>query len=325
MSKKIVISFFLFISNLVLAQDLTLNKTRLIWKGKDHYAFTTFKKHNGVYYVAFRGGSNHKSFDGVIEVIKSKDLKNWEREKTLSLFFQDLRDPSFVINENNELILTAVTRSKLRFIFPNSSIAWKMSEDKKWIGPYKDQESQTIWRWGADNVGKEIVSVAYLGKSNKGTIFSSKDGINWLARKNNFFPYPINKPNESTIFKLEDDYIAILRQNNRDLNALIGRSKTLEGEWEWNSLGVRLASPKALVLNKDKVILAVRLYSKKNQRTSICKLDFKNNKLIELFALPSSGDTGYASFLREENKIYVTFYSSFSKNSNIYLSEITID
>jgi hypothetical protein len=57
------------------------------------------------------------------------------------------------------------------------------------------------------------------------------------------------------------------------------------------------------------VIAAVRRYDAP-VRTSLCRLDPEAGALSEFLALPSGGDTSYAGLVWQQDRLWVSYYSS---------------
>lgn len=320
-----MIKFFkiLFALKSVIIGDmtLTLDSVDKIWATDAHEAFTSIDYYNGEYYVAFRSGTSHKSYDGNIEIIKSKNLKDWQTDQIISYSDNDLRDPSFFNFGKDELYLNVVSRNKRKDLKRHNSFLWDKTANSRWNGPNNTENVRNSWKWGIFKYDDIAYSIGYLGEDKTGTLYTATNSTNWKIRKRNFFPN--NKLNftEAALFKTDHQFVTLARANGA--NAFIGVSNDIEGNWKWKDLGIEIGSPNGIVLDKDYILLAVRLYNNRI-RTSICVIDLRDNSFKELFELPSGGDTGYADIYKINRKIYITYHSSFSKNSDIYLAKLTL-
>ena len=64
-----------------------------------HNAFTDLAFWKGHYYLCFRHGETHGSLDGVIRIMRSTDMRNWEACGTCRTAGDD-RDPHFTVTDD---------------------------------------------------------------------------------------------------------------------------------------------------------------------------------------------------------------------------------
>src|SRR5690554_528776 len=315
---RFLLVVFLIISSCVSPSKVKLNKTSLIWNKAKHNAFTTMISYNDYIYCAFREGTSHHSYDGGIRIIKSKDTRNWEDVAFISIPQEDLRDPKFIIN-NNDLNLIFVSRTETEHF----SYTYSTKNGEEW-----SQENRELgtWRWNATEFNGKVYSVGYSSKDKKGTIYSTKTGDSWQSIKNDIFPDIDSYPNETALFFSSDGTsYALVRQDKKSKSALIGTSSPPYQDWTWKDLNTRIGSPSGILLNDSLILACVRLYFP--VRTSLVWIDPIKGTLKEDTVLPSGGDTGYASIVSFKNKYYVSYHSSKNaeRKSSIYLTEFTIN
>lgn len=297
---------------------ISLTNHRIIWDRARHNAFTALESYRGYLYCAFREGANHHSYDGKIRVIRSKDGSLWEPVALISVGGEDLRDPKFIGN-NGELILMIVSRTKNRHF----SYTYSTENGRNWI---QNEKTNDTWRWGANKVNGTVYSVGYSGQDREGRVYRMGSGKKWTAVKSNFFPSTKDLPNETEIFfDSNERMIALVRQERGKKSALLGVSPAPYEKWEWKSLNSRIGSPAGIMLENNKLLACVRLYNSPI-RTSFVLIDVERGTMREDLVLPSGGDTGYAAIVKHNDSYYVSYNSSNNarKRTSIHLAEIRI-
>src|SRR5690554_3352793 len=316
MYKYSVIVFLIFCS-CIKPSNIQVNKTRLIWNNANYNAFTSLTSYNNYLYCAFREASSHHSYDGGIRIIRSKDTENWEDVTLITIPEEDLRDPKFIVSNNN-LSIIFVSRTETKHF----SYSYTTEDGEKW--KFENREEDT-WRWSAAEFEGEIYSVGYSSKDKKGSIYTAEKGKSWKPVKQNFFPDVESYPNETALFfKSDGTSYALVRQDKKSKTALIGSSKPPYNNWQWKDLGTRIGSPSGILVNDSLILGCVRLYFP--TRTSLVWIHPEEGTIKEAAKLPSGGDTGYASIVKYNGKHYVSFNSSRNteKRTSIYLSEFAI-
>lgn len=315
---KYFILILFAISSCVSPSKIRLNETNLIWNKAEHNAFTTLISYNDYLYCAFREGTSHHSYDGGIRIIKSKDTQNWENVAFISIPQEDLRDPKFIIN-NNDLNLIFVSRTETE----HYSYSYSTKNGVNWSQENKEDDT---WRWNATELNGIIYSVGYSSKDKKGSIYTTEKGKSWQSIKEDFFPDVDSYPNETALFFSSDGTsYAFVRQDKKSKSALIGTSNPPYQDWTWKDLNARVGSPSGILVNDSLILACVRLYFP--VRTSLVWIDPIKGTLKEDTVLPSGGDTGYASIASFKDKYYVSYNSSknLENRSSIYLSEFSIN
>lgn len=293
-----------------------ISDNQVIWNQAKHNAFTTLESFSGDLYCAFREGASHKSYDGKIRIIKSKDGKKWESVSLIASENEDLRDPKLIVNEG-KLLLLIVSRTKTEhFSYTYSSLSgteWSLLE-----------KSKDTWRWNAAKNGNTVYSMGYSGNDKAGNLYKTTDGKEWISLSNNVFPDVKYLPNETKLFFTDNRMIALVRQERGNQSAILGISDYPYTSWNWKDLGIRIGSPAGILLNREEVLICVRLYGP--GRTSFVKINIENGNHTEIIALPSGGDTGYADIVKHEGEYWVSYYSSKNaeKKASVYLAKFNI-
>ena len=298
--------------------DIEVVDTRLIWSESKHNAFTTLISYNGYLYCAFREAISHHSYDGEIRIIRSKDAKKWESISLISIPQEDLRDPKFILNDN-QLNLFFLSRTKTKHF----SYSYISNNGEEWSQINKEQDT---WRWGATRFKGEVYSVGYSGKDKEGEIYKTQKGESWVSVKDRLFPDVHSYPNETALFFSSNKRLyALLRQDKKEKMALIGISEPPYEVWNWKNLGIRIGSPSGLLVKENLILACVRLYNP--VRTSLVWINPLNGDFYEEVVLPSGGDTGYADIVKHKGVYYVSYNSSknLTGQTSIYLSEFTIN
>jgi len=317
----ILLFFSFLVSNVVKCQvikSITLSDNISIWDKAPHNAFTTLESFDGYLYCAFREATNHKSYDGKIRIIRSKDTQKWESVALISIGNEDLRDPKLIVN-NGKIILLIVSRTKSK----HYSYTYSSFDGMKWSLLEKANDT---WRWSATLWDNFIYSVGYSGNDRSGQIYKSGDGKKWTSVKRGLFPNVNNLPNETKLFITPNNkMVALVRQERGNQNAIIGIAEAPYSDWTWRDLGIRMGSPSGIVLNENEILACVRLYNHP-VCLSLVKINITDASYKEIATLPSGGDTGYADIVKFNNQYYISYYSSKNrlKKAVIYLTKLNI-
>jgi len=308
-----------------------------IWDKAEYNAFTDLIYFKGYWYCAFREGNTHVARDGSdngkLRVIRSKDGEKW-KSVALMLWPQgDVRDAKLSITAKDELMLNgAVSFYPLTRGEPQISVTWLSKNGTRWSNAYKCKTGVSTWRWSAtwhEGVG---YSIGYGGKDAEGCLYHTLDGKKWEILKNNFFPNPDSRPNEtSLVFTENGTSYCLLRQDGGTCTAMLGSSKPPYTKWEWKDLGIRIGGPKFIQLEDGRFVAAVRLFSGTpdkpdwdTERTSVCILDVEKATLTEVLKLPSGGDCSYAGMVEKDGLIWISYYSSHEGKPSIYLAKVKV-
>ncbi len=128
--------------------DSSVDWNRLIWRSEEYNAFTDLIKWQGKYWVCFRSGEGHVKGYGKIRIISSNDLETWNLETTLSSENLDLRDPKFLVDGDNLLVLTfSLRKLPMGGHEIEGSYLWCFSSSQEYEGPVRIMDAAVVWRF----------------------------------------------------------------------------------------------------------------------------------------------------------------------------------
>ena len=298
---------------------IALEWLRRIYDKAPHSAFTDLTKFKGRYFVVFRTGSEHGSFDGEIRAMASEDLENW-REVAVFSTPDDDRDPHF-----------AVFRGRLFVYFarrPRSDpeSRWTMcaqsADGRKFTKPVRVfREFNRLWR--PKIVGDILYCASHECKGEwRSILLRSADGLEWEKVST---IHEGDKANETELLLLPDgSLLALVRREAPPKTALLCRSRPPSWEWERHDTGIVLQGP-AMTLWGREIVICARFYDRGRPYTGLFALDLgadlSRSKIRHLFTLPSGGDTSYAGLLPlDDERLLVSYYSSHEGRTSIYLA-----
>lgn len=306
-----------------------------IWDAGKHNAFTDLIRWKDRWYCTFREGDAHVGGDGKIRVLTSTDGKSWTSAALIGEKGIDLRDPKLSITPDGKLMIVAggsvyegkkLTGRQPRTLFSDNGTDWT---------PPQRVLEEGEWLWRVTWHGNTAYGVSYnptpkaAGTTSEGTkttdwaltLVKSTDGKKFEVVT------PLNvpgHPNETTLrFTPQGEMIACVRREAGDHRTWIGTSSAPYTQWTWKSVAPRAGGPNFIQLPDGRYVAVVRLYDKK-VRTSVCSFDPATGQMQELQALPSGGDTSYAGIVFHDNLLWVSYYSSHEKKTNIYLSKLKV-
>ncbi|MCB0686189.1 MAG: glycoside hydrolase family 140 protein, partial [Saprospiraceae bacterium] len=129
-------------------------------------------------------------------------------------------------------------------------------------------------------------------------------------------------PNEATVRFLQDGTMCIMhRREEKDKLGYWGVSAKPYTQWHWNPMSYRLGGPDFLVMDDFTILAGTRTYGREGNKTSIL-LGNQFGNFKSIYELPSGGDCSYPTFVEEEDRVLMTYYSSHEGRAAIYLVEI---
>lgn len=312
------------------SDDWEMIETRRIWDQAPHNAFTDLIRYRDHFYCAFREGETHVRQDGTdngkLRVIRSADGEEWDSVALMAWENGDVRDAKLSITADGRLMLNgAIAFYPLSRNEPRQSITWLSLDGQTWSGPHTCETGVDTWRWSVtwhDGVG---YSFGYSGRDERGRIYRTEDGIEWMELAANVFPEGYRNET-SIVFGPDDVAYCLLRRDPSDdspYSAMIGVSQPPYVEWEWRDTGVRMGGPKMIRLEDGRFIAAVRLYDG-GARTTVGEIDVDTGIFSELLTLPSGGDTSYAGMVEWNGVLWISYYSSHEERTAIYLAKVAI-
>ncbi len=307
-------------------RTIKILEVRKIWDKAPHNAFTDLIRFENQWYCAFREGRSHLSDDGRLRVIRSENGDVWTSVALMEWDGGDLRDAKLSISAQGQLMLNGA----VRFLKPadrnsHQSVTWLTRDGEHWSGPFSCPTGLGTWRWSTTWHKGTAYSFGYGGKDQQGCLYRSEDGSTWDIVKDDVFPDAQTYGNETSLVFLRDDTAyCLLRRDKGSCSAMLGVSQPPYIDWKWSDLGTRIGGPKMISFGKNRFLAAVRLYDG-TQRTSLCWIDPQTATLTEAVKLPSGGDSSYAGIVRQDDVLWVSYYSSHEGKAAIYLAKLKID
>lgn len=318
-----------------------LIQVQKIWHGARHNAFTGLVRFQDRWYCVFREGENHRSSDGALRVITSKDGKEWSSASLISPRpGHDLRDPHLTVSPDNQLMLLGGDfepegREPRGF----HTMAWFSPDGKNW-GDAIPVGEPNIWLWRVTWHQGIAYGLGYAWQDDRFVrLYRSSDGKHFEVLVERVFDR--GYPNESSIVFLEDGgaFCLLRRDGEEESSAQLGIARPPYVDWEWKDLGLRLGGSDLLHLPDGRWVAVGRRYegdSREGRRwTSMLWLDPERGTLKEFLELPSGGDTSYPGLVFHEDTLWVSYYSGHEHegdpqqdrgemSANIYLARVKL-
>ncbi|MDF1742840.1 MAG: exo-alpha-sialidase [Gimesia sp.] len=305
--------------------QLKLESVQKIWDQDPHNAFTGLTRFKDQWFCVFRTGKAHVSNDGALQVLSSKDGKDWKPVARLTSETADLRDAKIAVTPKGQLMLSGAAALHQPNPIRHESMTWFSDDGTHWskgnvIG------DPNMWLWGMRWHEGNVYSIGYqTGKTApKFTrLYKSKNGIKYETVVDKLIDKGYS--NESSlIFTKDKTCYCLLRRDGsgKGANGLLGVAKPPYTDWTWKDLGVKIGGPELFQLPDGRFLATVRLYSPK-AHTSICQIDVEKGTLTELIKLPSGGDTSYANMVLHDGVLNVSYYSSHEGKTSIYFAKVS--
>lgn len=338
MKNKLLNNLFLFLvfSSQVLNLTAQTNalpegvKVRKIWSNDKYNSFTSLISFKGTFYCAFREGENHVyGKDGVTRIISSIDGFTWKSVALLEKNGYDLRDPKLSVTPDGRIMVIiggSVYKgkdliSRLTYVSFSNRSGTNFSDPQP-VSISADMKSNSDWLW----------RVTWYHKTGYGMVYqSAEEGSISLVKTTDGIHYDLvtrldvdGKPNETTVRVMPDDeMLMMVRREGGNREGMWGRSKPPYKEWKWSSLGSRLGGPDFIALEDNLLISGTRVHDKKEAYTALFAGDRSGN-FRKILNLPSGGDNSYPGFVKRDNKLYVSYYSSHEGKASIYFAEVPL-
>lgn len=291
-----------------------------------HNAFTDLIYYQDTFWCAYREASTHMSLDGKVVILRLNKKNVWKLFGRIHWAGGDMRDPKFVIDGAGELILLAGVRLAC---VPNNiqhilSTSWIVNDQNQSIECLSSNEK--TWRWSAENVEGDLLSVGYAGEDKRGVLYHSMNGIDWQAQCPNFFPKSDCFSNETSLAfdKKSKTLHCLLRRDGQDCPAMLGFAYSPYKIWQWQTLNKRIGGPKLAVTEHYGLLAGFRIFTKTSAKMVIAQINTGSNLFFNEFVLPSEGDCSYPGLVVQNNKLYVSYYSSHEEKTAIYFALITL-
>ncbi|MEA1980789.1 MAG: exo-alpha-sialidase [candidate division Zixibacteria bacterium] len=290
-----------------------------IWENSFHNAFTDLIRFEDKWFCLFREGETHLSLDGSIRLISSEDGKNWSSVKLFSSDEGDLRDPKLNLTPDGKLMISSAITTRQPWL--KTSLIWFSVDGDNWNLPVNIGE-ENIWLWRIIWHNQIAYSFGYLYAYERfNRLYQSSDGINYTSIVDSLDIK--GNPSEGTILFIQNDtMLCLMRRDNADSTALLGRSSSPYTNWYWTELNFRIGGQDMIIVPDGRIIVGARLYNP--ERTAICILNPVLNTLDEIITLPSGGDNSYPGLYYYKGLLWVSYYSSHEGSTDIYLAKIVL-
>lgn len=296
-----------------------------IWDHAPHNAFTDLIRFQNQWWCVFREAATHLTLDGKLRVLSSTDGDQWKSVALIELAGEDLRDPKFSITPQGGLMMIC---GGARAPASNKS---GTNQFRSWATYLGDGEQWTkLERVGEENYW--MWRVAWLDGTLYGTAYSTRDIAHCrlylcASRDGHHFErlvpeiYGEKNPNEATLLFEPDGHCLCLAR--RSAPAVLGSALAPYKEWKWTVLNQALGGPNLIRLPDGRKVAGGRVYLPK-KHMGLLWLDEKAGKLTEFLALPSGGDCSYPGFVFHDGLLWVSYYSSHERGTNIYLARVEL-
>ena len=277
-----------------------------------------------IFSLCFTGYSQANSADANLTVDSKLISKIWDKADHNSFpdlirfnneFYCALREASDHVSSKND--------GKVRIL--------KSSNGKKW-------ESVALFKSDTMDIREARLSITPSGKImvtlaagvykngkfdflNPMVSFSDITGANFSPLTKAIVDSSISYPVEW--IDQNDKMFILVRRDAGDKMGFLVKSDPPYNDLEYNKLNIRLGGPNFLFLNDTTLVIGTRRYAPKKATTVISDMDL-NGKILNTITLPSGGDTSYPGMVIFEKKLWVVYYSSHEKKTNIYLAEIPL-
>jgi hypothetical protein len=309
---------------------------RKIWDATPHNAFTDLIRYKDAWYCVFRESSAHiPGLDGRIRLLRSTDGDVWESAALVAEKGVDLRDPKISLAPDGRLMLLmggsvydgAEPTPNRKRLSGRSRVSFS-TDAKEWSTP-KPVEGiagdQWLWRvtWHKGVGYGTVYSTAKHGGKRALSVWRTTDGIKY---ENPIDPKPGIDLTEATVrFTAGDEMIILLRGEEKDRHAWVGRSAPPYEKWDWHDGGHAAQGPDFIVLPDARTFYAGRDFAEKGAAKTVFGRFTPAGALEPLITFPSGGDTSYPALADAGGGVlWVTYYASHEGKAAIYLAKVRV-
>jgi len=324
-----------------------INWVRTVYEDGRHNAFTDVKLFQGRWYVCFRSATSHAGMDGVIRVIASDDLEQWEEVALLSTVLDD-RDPKFAVYEDTLWVL-APTRTphwdrsehRGRASWRFQSVGWSSADGRSWsAGTVLEpiDHRHRFWRPRAHDGAMWVAlhcTNAPEGVLEHSALWRTTEMAKWQ------FVSMIHEgdyANETDIEFLDDGTLVafVRREDAGGAGTPFKTSRPPYTEWEQHDQPLDVRGP--MLAQADGMLYVVGRYlepraeeegSYRDTRLYRVGDDWQLEELLVLpapdFAPERAGDNSYAGYhYLGDGELLLSWYSGTGDEANIYVASIDI-
>ncbi|MBR0191591.1 MAG: hypothetical protein IJQ31_05950 [Thermoguttaceae bacterium] len=309
-------------------------RSRMIWNGAKHCAFTDIIQFKGKFYCTFREssvghipGKKTGEGDGVVRVLCSADGEKWDSVALLQRDTFDLRDAKLSETPDGRLmvLMGGSIYVDQRLVGRIVQVSFSDENGQNFSAP-KNLEidpairSDVDWLWRVtwhEGVGYGVIYQP-VSPDWKVYLVKTTDGVHYQNVTELDVP---GRPNEATVrFAPTGEMQVLVRREADDRGAYFGTAKAPFTDWTFVNCGTSLGGPNFIYLPDGRILAGGRV----NGRTGIGFLE-KDGHFNLLSILPSAGDNSYPGFTIRDGKLYVTYYSSHEGSTAIFLSVIPLE
>jgi len=293
-----------------------------------HCAFTDLINYNGKYFLAFRKGSDHGgSRDGTVVVLKSDDLKSWNKINEYRYLSHDLRDPKFFVGNSGHLLFSCVgfLYAKSDYLLDRKFLVFDLNNegDEPLI-----KQTVGFWPWRIEGNNDFYFTIGYSTSKNILNLyeFSLKPSFKTLCNFNH-----LGTSLTESVIKFYDNHAYIVLRSKENLYIGIIEDLVDLCKVKWKSFPIEDFGGPNFVKYKNTLLIAGRENIGKGNsaaynRTVLLKYDIVSNELIRVAVMDSQGDTGYPGMLLNRDTLIMSYYSATGEDkAAIYLSKIKIN
>lgn len=300
-------------SSVPLVQPRSVRK--LVADGK-HNAFTSLVHWRGIYWLAYRSGTGHKSSGADVVLMRSPDGEDWKEAFRVDVLPDD-RGGDFLKTPNR--LFYYFNSMKGRDL---SSYVIHTDDGESWTKPQPIYEPQFIvWKPFIHN-GRFYANAHRkaegkdAGKIRESRLITSADGLKWeiiaTVRKGNW-------ESETTFyFGPKEKLTAFLRTKYNPAGTILEAMPPYQ-KWTSRPAGVHLSGHGIHTFRGTTYLISRTMEGKK---TGTMIYTFDDGTLHPYCALPSGGDCSYAEAVEFGDDMLVSYYSSHEGTTNIYLARV---
>jgi hypothetical protein len=301
-----------------------------VWDQSPHNAFTDLLFAFGRFYLCFRESDLHeKGQNGIIHILTSQDGVSWNLAKDIEVEGLDLRDPKLSLTPDGRIMLNC-SATKLNAegdtLYTDSLVTFA-DEDLDFtkfnLVLVRDEWLwQVIWHQG---IGYGVSYPTKKDSESKITLWETKDGLEYTQKQ--IFEIE-GKPNETAIRFLSNSSMVLLVRRNDPImrSSMVGFALPPYENFIWKEIGYHISGANFLIFPDNEMWVAGRLLylSPYAYITKTALLKSTPDGFHRELILPSFGDTGYPGMIFHNGFLWISYYSTHEKNTNIYLAKILI-
>jgi len=316
------------------------NWLRTVYEDGRHNAFTDIKLFRGRFYVTFRSGEAHGSYDGTIRVLASDDLEKWDQVGHLTTVLDD-RDPKLAIREEVLYVIAQCrTPPTPGGEMPSrvQSQIWSTPDGSNWSNAVVGEPIDYVFWRPQEYDGWHWQVAYYCDRADRGVwhvdLLRSTDMHRWEKVST---VYDDHAPNETEIqFLADGTLVAFVRCEDPQMGTPFCIAKPPYTQWEVHEQPLDIRGP--LLAQVEGRLYVVGRFMEKAEEEDVTYRDTRlyrvteDYQLEEMLVLPApewaperAGDNSYAgAHYLGDGELLLSYYSGTSERANIYLISVDI-